>query len=113
VKVNARIIAANNKHLGKAVKKATFRYYLYYHIHVCPLTVPPLRERRADIPLFAQHFLKLNAQRMNKDVHGILPDSMQKLMLSPWRGNVRELENTIEKAVVMAKQDMITADLIH
>src|SRR5438105_2579808 len=113
VKVNARIIAASNKDLGQAVKKGTFREDLYYRIHVVPLTVPPLRERRADIPLLAQHFLKLNAQRMNKDVHGILPDAMQKLMLSPWRGNVRELENTIEKAVVMATQDMITADLIH
>ena len=113
VKVNARIIAASNKDLGQAVKKGTFREDLYYRIHVVPLTVPPLRERRADIPLLAQHFLKLNAQRMNKDIHGFLPDAMQKLMLSPWRGNVRELENTIEKAVVMATQDMITADLIH
>ena len=113
VKVNARIIVASNKDLGQAVKKGTFREDLYYRIHVVPLTVPPLRERRADIPLLAQHFLKLNAQRMNKDVHGILPDAMQKLMLSPWRGNVRELENTIEKAVVMATQNMITADLIH
>jgi two-component system, NtrC family, response regulator GlrR len=113
VKVNARIIAASNKDLGQAVKKGTFREDLYYRIHVVPLTVPPLRERRADIPLLAQHFLKLNAQRMNKDIHGFLPDAMQKLMLSPWRGNVRELENAIEKAVVMATQDMITADLIH
>jgi two-component system response regulator GlrR len=113
VKVNARIIAASNKDLGQAVKKGTFREDLYYRIHVVPLTVPPLRERRADIPLLAQHFLKLNAQRMNKDIHGFLPDAMQKLMLSPWRGNVRELENTIEKAVVMATQNMITADLIH
>ena len=113
VKVNARIIAASNKDLGQAVKKGTFREDLYYRIHVVPLTVPPLRERRADIPLLAQHFLKLNAQRMNKDIHGFLPDAMQKLMLSPWRGNVRELENTIEKAVVMATQDMITTDLIH
>ena len=113
VKINARIIAASNKDLGQAVKKGTFREDLYYRIHVVPLTVPPLRERRADIPLLAQHFLKLNVQRMNKDIHGFLPDAMQKLMLSPWRGNVRELENTIEKAVVMATQDMITADLIH
>ena len=112
VKVNARIITATNKDLGQAVKKGTFREDLYYRIQVVPLTVPPLRERRADIPLLAQHFLKLNAQRMNKEIRGFLPDAMQKLMLSSWRGNVRELENTIEKAVVMATQDMITADLI-
>jgi two-component system response regulator GlrR len=112
VKVNLRIIAATNKELGSLVKKGVFREDLYYRIHVVPLTIPPLRERRADIPLLAHHFLKLNAQLMNKDIHGFLPQAMQKLMLSPWRGNVRELENAIEKAVVMATQDMITPDLI-
>jgi two-component system response regulator GlrR len=112
VKVNLRIIAATNKDLGSLVKKGIFREDLYYRIHVVPLTVPPLRERRADIPLLAELFLKLNAQRMNKEIHGFLPQAMQKLMLSPWRGNVRELENAIEKAVVMATQDMISADLI-
>jgi len=112
VKVNVRIITASNKDLSQAVKKGTFREDLYYRIHVVPLTVPPLRERRADIPLLAQHFLKLYAQRMDKNIKGFMPDAMQKLMLSPWRGNVRELENTIEKAAVMATQDMITADLI-
>jgi two-component system response regulator GlrR len=112
VKVNVRIIAATNKDLGELVKKGVFREDLYYRIQVVPLAVPPLRDRRPDIPLLAQHFLKVNAQRMNKDVQGFLPDAMQKLMLAPWRGNVRELENTIEKAVVMATEDMITADLI-
>ena len=112
VKVNVRIIAATNKDLGELVKKGVFREDLYYRIQVVPLMVPPLRDRRADIPLLAQHFLKLNAERMNKDIQGFLPDAMQKLMLAPWRGNVRELENTIEKAVVMATEDMITVDRI-
>lgn len=112
IKINVRIIAATNKDLSQAVKKGTFREDLFYRIHVVPLTVPPLRERRADIPLLAQHFLKQSAQRMHKEMKGIMPEAMQKLMLSPWRGNVRELENTIEKAVVMATQDMITDDLV-
>jgi two-component system response regulator GlrR len=112
VKVNVRIIAATNKDLQHAVLKGTFREDLYYRVQVVPLTVPPLRERRADIPPLAQHFLKQSAQRMNKDIKGFMPDAMQRLMLSPWRGNVRELENTVEKAVVMSTQDMITADLI-
>jgi two-component system, NtrC family, response regulator GlrR len=112
VKVNVRIIAATNKDLGELVKKGEFREDLYYRIQVVPLTVPPLRDRRADIPLLAQHFLELNVERMNKDIQGFLPEAMQKLMLAPWRGNVRELENTIEKAVVMATENIITADLI-
>ncbi len=111
-KVDVRIIAATNKDLAEAVKAGTFRSDLYYRIQVVPLTIPPLRERRDDIPLLAQHFLKQSTQRMNKDIRGFTPAAMQKLMLYPWPGNVRELENAIEKAVVMSQQDMITPDLL-
>ncbi|HXF92839.1 MAG TPA: sigma-54 dependent transcriptional regulator [Nitrospiraceae bacterium] len=111
-KVDVRIIAATNKDLAEAVKAGTFRNDLYYRIQVVPLTIPPLRERRDDIPLLAQHFLKQSTQRMNKDIRGFTPAAMQKLMLYPWPGNVRELENAIEKAVVMSQQDMITPDLL-
>ena len=111
-RVDVRIITATNKDLEQAVRTGAFREDLYYRIQVVPLKVPPLRERRDDIPLLAQHFLKQSAQRMKKDIRGLLPDTMQRLMLYPWPGNVRELENMIEKAVIMSTQDMITADLI-
>lgn len=111
-KVDVRIVAAANKDLEQAVKAGTFREDLYYRIQVVPLVVAPLRERRDDIPLLAQHFLKQSTVRMHKDIRGFLPEAMQKLMLYSWPGNIRELENTIEKAVVLSTQDMITTDLL-
>ena len=111
-KVDVRIVAATNKDLTEAVKAGTFRHDLYYRISVVPLTVPPLRERKDDIPLLAQHFLKHSATRANKDVRGFTSAAMHRLMVYPWPGNVRELENAIEKAVVMSRQDMISPDLL-
>ncbi len=111
-KVDIRIVAATNKDLAQAVQERTFRSDLYYRIHVIPLTMPPLRERRDDIPLLAQHFLTRSTQRLEKDVRGFSPAAMQKLMLYPWPGNVRELENVVEKGVVLSRQDMIGPELI-
>jgi two-component system response regulator GlrR len=111
-KVDVRIIAATNKDLGEAVKQGTFRNDLYYRISVVPLFIPPLRDRRDDIPLLAQHFLKLSVKRANKDVKGFTPAALNRLMANPWPGNVRELENVVEKAVVMSRQDMLTPDLL-
>ena len=111
-KIDVRIIAATNKDLGEAVKNGSFRNDLYYRISVVPLFIPPLRDRRDDIPLLAQHFLKISNQRANKDVRGFMPTALHRLMVNPWPGNVRELENAIEKAVVMTRQDMITPDLL-
>jgi two-component system response regulator GlrR len=85
---------------------------LFYRIQVVPLNVPPLRERRDDVPLLAQHFLERSAKRVNKNLRGITPEAMQKLVRYHWPGNVRELENTLEKAAVMAMNDMITPDLL-
>lgn len=111
-KVDVRIIAATNKDLNEAVKAGEFRHDLYYRISVVPLTIPPLRERKDDIPFLAQHFLKQSAQRSNKDVRGFTPAAMHRLTVYPWPGNVRELENAVEKAVVMSRQDMISPDLL-
>ncbi len=111
-KVDVRIIAATNKDLNQAVQVGSFRSDLYYRVNVVPLTIPPLRERRDDIPLLAQHFLEQSRQRIGKDMRGFSPAAMQKLMLYPWPGNVRELENVIEKAVILSRQDMIGPELI-
>lgn len=111
-KIDVRIIAATNKDLGEAVKNGSFRNDLYYRLSVVPLFIPPLRDRRDDIPLLAQHFLKMSVKRANKDVRGFAPAALHRLMVNPWAGNVRELENAIEKAVVLSRQDMITPDLL-
>lgn len=111
-KVDVRIIAATNKDLAEAVKAGTFRHDLYYRISVVPLTIPPLRERKDDIPLLGQHFLKQSAERAHKDIRGFTAAAMHRMMVYPWPGNVRELENAIEKAVVMSRQDMISPDLL-
>jgi two-component system response regulator GlrR len=112
VKVDVRIITATNRDLAQAVKAGTFREDLFYRIQVIPLTVPPLRARRDDIPLLAQVFLRQSIERAGKAVRGFTPDAMQKLMAYRWPGNVRELEHAIEKAVVLSPRDMITADLL-
>ena len=112
MKVDVRIIAATNKDLGEAVKNGSFRNDLYYRISVVPLFIPPLRDRRDDIPLLAQHFLKLSVNRANKDVKGFTPAALHRLMVNSWPGNVRQLENVVEKAVVMSRHDMLTPDLL-
>src|SRR6201988_4192821 len=93
VLVNVRIIVATNKDLEQEVAKGNFRLDLFYRLHVIPIHLPPLRERKEDIPLLADRFLKQIAQQMHKDLKGITPEAMQKLMLYEWPGNVRELEN--------------------
>ncbi|MBI3807911.1 MAG: sigma-54-dependent Fis family transcriptional regulator [Nitrospirae bacterium] len=111
-KIDVRIIAATNKDLGEAVKNGSFRNDLYYRISVVPLFIPPLRDRRDDIPLLAQHFLTASAKRANKALRGFTPAALNRLVTHPWPGNVRELENVVEKAAVMTRQDMITPDLL-
>ena len=111
VKVDTRLITASNKKMKEEVKKGHFREDLFYRIYVIPIEVPPLRERKEDIPLLAEHCLK-KFTKNKKEIKGLAPSALKKLMLYSWPGNVRELENTIECAVAMATQDVITEDLI-
>ncbi len=112
VDVDVRVIVATNKDLEAKVKDGSFREDLFYRIHVVPIDLPPLRERKEDIPLLAEHFLKEISQRMKKDVKGISTMAMQKLMLYDWPGNVRELENTIEHAVAITQNDVISEETV-
>ncbi len=110
--VDVRIIVATNKNLEEQVKQGLFREDLYYRIHVIPIHLPPLRERKEDIPPLVEHFLRKFSQQAKKEIKGLTPEAMQKLMLYDWPGNIRELENVIEYAVAMSDKDFITEDLI-
>ena len=112
IKVDARIIAASNKNLEKEVEKGRFREDLFYRIHVIPIKLPPLQERKEDIPILSRHFLQKFSKEMGKDINGFSINAMQKLISYPWPGNIRELENTIECAVAMTKRNIITQDFI-
>ncbi len=100
---DARLIAATNRDLAAMVKERTFREDLYYRLNVFPITVPPLRERRQDIPALAEHFMGQLAERLKKDVRAISPVALGRLQQHPWPGNIRELHNVIERAMILAR----------
>jgi len=112
MRTNFRLIAATNQDLWEAVCKGRFREDLYYRIHVIPVVLPPLRERPEDIPLLAHHFLQHFAHAVHKGIKGFSSEVLQLLMAYQWPGNVRELANVVERAVVLATEDLITPDLI-
>ena len=107
LEVDVRVIAATNKNLTEEMKKGTFREDLYYRLNVIPIFVPPLRERRDDIPLLASYFLQKFSQERKKEVGSFSPEVMEILLAHPWPGNVRELENVIDHAIIIAKQEKI------
>ena len=111
IRVDIRLIAATNKDLEAEVRAGKFREDLYYRLNVIPIFLPPLRERKEDIPALANHFLlKANHENL-KDVHFFSDDAMDYLIHYDWPGNVRELENAIERAVVLCKSDTLTPEL--
>jgi two-component system, NtrC family, response regulator GlrR len=112
IEVDVRILVATNKNLEEQVKQGLFREDLYYRVHVIPIHLPALRERKEDVPPLVEHFLERFRQHTKKEIKGLTPEAMQKLMLYDWPGNVRELENVIEYAVAMSDKDLITDDLI-
>jgi two-component system response regulator HydG len=107
IRVDARIVAATNKDLEAEVKAGRFREDLFYRLNVIQIPLPPLRDRRDDIPLLAQHFLERFAARNQKRVSGVSFEALQALQAWPWPGNVRELENLMERAVVLCRGDVI------
>jgi two-component system response regulator GlrR len=112
MEVDVRVIVATNKDLEDQVRKGLFRDDLFYRIHVIPVFLPPLRERKDDIVPLLEHFLKKYGEHMKKEVKGLTPEALRKLMMHDWPGNVRELENTVEYAVAMTQSDMVTDDYI-
>jgi len=110
IKVDVRVISATNKDLKKAVEKQEFREDLYYRLNVVNVELPPLRERKEDVPLLAEHFLGKFASENRKDISAFSPGAMEFLLGYDWPGNVRELENAIERAVILAKGSLITND---
>lgn len=111
-KIDVRLLASSNRDLRMEVEKGNFRQDLFYRVHVIHIVLPPLRERKEDIPLLARHFLKKYSERMGKNIKEFSTSALHKLMLHSWPGNVRELENTVESAVVMANQQIITEDFV-
>jgi two-component system response regulator HydG len=107
VEVDVRLLAATNRILEDEVKAGRFREDLYYRLNVVSLHVPPLRERREDIPLLAEHFLKIYGEKNNRRISGITPGCMDILLHYPWPGNVRELENAMERGVILLRGDYL------
>jgi len=100
-KVDVRVVAATHRALEEMIVEKQFRLDLYYRLNVFPISIPPLRERPEDIPLLVRHFVRQFAQRMNKTIGAISPETMEALTRYPWPGNIRELQNVVERSVVV------------
>ena len=109
-RVDVRIVAATNQDLGHMVKEKRFREDLYYRLNVITLNVPPLRERREDVRVLAQHFLRIYAAKNNRTLEGFTDEAMRRLEAYAWPGNVRELENVVERGVVLARGALMDTD---
>jgi two-component system response regulator PilR (NtrC family) len=110
IKTDVRLIAASNRDLEEAVQEGILREDLFYRLNVIPIQLPPLRERREDIPLLVAHFLQKFSKELGKDVRGVTPEAMAVLERYRWPGNIRELENVLERAIVLGAGDMLGID---
>jgi transcriptional regulator with GAF, ATPase, and Fis domain len=111
IPVDIRLVAATNRNLEKMVANREFRNDLYYRLRVFPISIPPLRERREDIPLLVRYFVAKHAVRMDKKIESISPEIMKALTKWDWPGNIRELENFIERSVILSKGPALRAPL--
>ncbi|MBX3729130.1 MAG: sigma-54-dependent Fis family transcriptional regulator [Candidatus Sumerlaeia bacterium] len=110
IPVDIRVICATYRDLGEMVRKGQFREDLYYRINVMPVFIPPLRDRREDIPLLIDHFVQYYNPRLSKFIRGVSQSALQKFLDYPWPGNVRELENMIQRTMLLAEGDTVTVD---
>ncbi len=110
IRLDIRLISATNRDLAKAISARTFREDLFYRLNVVPIHLPPLRERREDIPLLVASFIQRYANNLSKPIEGIAPAAMEFLLRYHWPGNVRELENVIERSVVLCQETQISAN---
>jgi len=113
ISINARVIAISNIDLKKAVKKRKFREDLFYRVNVVVLTIPPLRQRRGDISLLAEHFLEKHSKNNNNKKPRLSDKAMSILIKHDWRGNIRELENTMERAVLLVEGEVIMPENLY
>jgi DNA-binding NtrC family response regulator len=110
MKVDVRLVCATNKDIEEEIRKGSFRQDLFYRFNVIRIHIPPLRERREDIPLLTDHFIRTHAQEEKKDIKGITDEAMKALLRYHFPGNIRELENIIERAIVLTRSTVITKD---
>ncbi len=113
IKVDVRVVAATNQDLKESVQEGTFREDLYFRLNVFPIHLPPLRERKEDIPLLINHFIKVYSQKLNKKIKDIEQDALQLLLQYNWPGNVRELENLVERAMVLCEGETLKKEYFH
>jgi len=111
IKVNVRLVAATNRNLGKMVEDREFRADLYYRLNVFPIKIPPLRERRQDIPLLVKHFVSYYGRQLNKRIDVIPPETMEAMLQYQWPGNIRELQNIVERAVILTPANRLIVPL--
>jgi two-component system, NtrC family, response regulator HydG len=112
IETNVRIIAATNKNLQQEISERRFREDLFYRLNVINLRLPPLRERRDDVPVLAMHFLNAYAAKNQKNIHGFSEDALGAMVTYDWPGNVRELENAVERAVVLTSSNLIPLSVL-
>jgi transcriptional regulator with GAF, ATPase, and Fis domain len=110
-KVDVRLVAATNRNLVKMVARGQFRSDLYYRLNVFPILLPALRERREDIPALVTHFVKMFSRRMGKQVDSIPPETMTAFQWYSWPGNIRELQNLVERAVILSRDSVLSNPL--
>jgi formate hydrogenlyase transcriptional activator len=109
--VDVRLVAATHRNLVEMVKRNEFRSDLYYRLNVFPIPLPPLRERREDIPALVEHFVEIYSRRMGKQIDQVLPETMSELTSYPWPGNIRELQNFIERSVIVTPDNILQPPL--